>query len=771
MSTIALDDIQDSADALLDGSKDLRERRVARRELLAEAASGALFLVAAGTLAAVRAAGHVAPAKMALLVGLYALFSHIRFPVGAGYVFPTQLILVPMLLLLPPSTVPLLVAAGLLLAASGTWARTRTQPERMLFAVSDAWHALGPAVVLTAATASGLRVTTAWVLVLAFLASCLVDIVSAVLREAAALGIAPQMQIVPAARAFIADACLAPLGLLAARSSAGGLLGVLFLLPLGALLLLIARDRDSHIQQAQRRLELVRRERGRLQSAVRRMGDAFAARLDLDALAQIMLRGSLEALDADGGRLLLGGSEHERPLEVVPAADLGLALEEAARAGRRIQVQVEGVWALAHPFEVDEATAAPGDKPGICLARRGREFQRDELALLAELAQRAQTAARDIATHQQIRQQALTDPLTGLANRRKLRADLEQLRTRGADGPPSLLVVFDLDGFKLYNDTFGHQAGDALLGRLGNKLASAAAEAGGHAYRLGGDEFCVLMRVDPKRLDHQLANAAAALSESGEQFSITASYGAVLLPHEAENADQALQRADERMYSHKRRLSSGARDQLSDVLVRAMRAKHPYLEDHAGEVAGLSRAVAKRLGMRGEQLDEVVRAAALHDVGKVGIPDALLDKSGPLSPDEWSFMHQHTILGERILSAAPALRPIARIVRSTHERWDGAGYPDELSGEQIPLGARIIAVCDAYDAMTSDRSYSPSMSRSEALHELREAAGTQFDPTVVAACVDELDADPPSRADADAELGAAWQISAHVRDLLDQHAG
>jgi diguanylate cyclase (GGDEF)-like protein len=765
MVSLALDDIHGSADALLEGSKELRSRRASRRELFAEGASGALFLAASGALLAAGGAGSVVPGRVALLVGLYALFSRIRFPVGAGYVFPTQLVLVPMLLLLPPASVPLLVAAGLLLAAAVGWAQKRTQPERMLFAVSDAWHALGPAVVLVTAAAAGVSITEPWVLVLAFLASCLVDIVSGLLREAAALGIAPRMQIVAAARACVADACLAPLGLLAAHAARQSFAEVLSVLPLGALLLLLARDRNAHIDQAHRRLELVRRERGRLQSAVRRMGDAFAARLDLDALVQIMLRGSLEALDADGGRLTLTAGEHNRALELVPDADLAPALDAAAgaaaRTKQRAQVELGGVWALALPFTVE------GD---ICVARRERDFQADEVALLAELAQRAEKAAADIVSHHQIRHQALTDPLTELANRRSLRADLEERLTRPPGHPPSLLVVFDLDGFKPYNDTFGHQAGDALLARLGGKLGAAAAAAGGQAYRLGGDEFCFLMDVDPEGLDHHLAAAAEALTESGEQFSIQASYGAVLIPHEAESSDEALQRADQRMYAHKHGRSSGAREQLSDVLVRAMRAKHPYLEGHASEVGQLSAAVARRLGVRGEELDEIARAAELHDVGKVGIPDALLDKQGPLTADEWDFMHQHTILGERILNAAPALRPVARIVRSTHERWDGGGYPDGLRGEEIPLAARIVAVSDAYDAMTSDRSYRPALSREDALRELRAASGTQFDPAVVAACLEELDGTSPEHIDPELELNVVGEISAHVRDLLAQPA-
>ena len=142
--------------------------------------------------------------------------------------------------------------------------------------------------------------------------------------------------------------------------------------------------------------------------------------------------------------------------------------------------------------------------------------------------------------------------------------------------------------------------------------------------------------------------------------------------------------------------------------------------------------------MTTEELDELARASELHDIGKVAIPDAILNKPGPLDDDEWRFMSRHTLIGERILAAAPALRPVAKIVRSSHERWNGSGYLDRLAGEEIPLGARILAVCDAYHAMDSERPYRPAMEPEEALAELRRCAGSQFDPRVVDALMDAL---------------------------------
>jgi two-component system cell cycle response regulator len=169
------------------------------------------------------------------------------------------------------------------------------------------------------------------------------------------------------------------------------------------------------------------------------------------------------------------------------------------------------------------------------------------------------------------------------------------------------------------------------------------------------------------------------------------------------------------------------------VLLRALAERNPDLGEHISGVAAMAEAVARRLGLDDEQVDQVRNAAELHDVGKVAIPDAILDKPAALNGDEWAFIERHTLIGERIVAAAPALRSVAALVRSSHERWDGRGYPDRLARDEIPLGARIVAVCDAFDAMVSDRPYRAGMAPALALDELARCAGSQFDPAVVAA--------------------------------------
>ena len=326
------------------------------------------------------------------------------------------------------------------------------------------------------------------------------------------------------------------------------------------------------------------------------------------------------------------------------------------------------------------------------------------------------------------RHEAITDALTGLSNRRKLVADLE-CRLEEEHPTPTLLMIFDLDGFKSYNDSFGHPAGDALLARLGAKLAAVPKEDGA-VYRLGGDEFCLIAPVSPGEAEPLIDRACAALSERGEGFDVSSSFGAIMLPDEATDASEALRLADERLYAQKysRRAET---DPTLHALLDALSEREPGLQVHAEGVGTLAVQTGGMLGLRRDELDELSRTAQLHDIGKLAIPDEILRKLQPLDEREWQFIHQHPLVGERILRASPAFRSVATVVRSTHERWDGAGYPDGLAGDEIPLAARIIAACDAYVAMTSPRPYRPALSGEDALSELERCAGTQFDPTVV----------------------------------------
>ena len=334
----------------------------------------------------------------------------------------------------------------------------------------------------------------------------------------------------------------------------------------------------------------------------------------------------------------------------------------------------------------------------------------------------------------QLKHEADTDGLTGLANRRRLERDLDVALPDASEERPLALILFDLNGFKAYNDRFGHPAGDALLVRLAAALSTTLPH--GRAYRLGGDEFCVVARIRAEETMDVVAAALEALSETGDGFAVSAAHGVALVPADAVTADDAMLVADRRMYARKSLGRESATNQVADVLVAALEERAPDLRDHTDCVADLVDRVADRLGVGDTERAPMRHAALLHDVGKVAIPDSILGKPGPLDPDERLFIERHTIIGERILRAAPSLVPIAPLVRSSHERWDGTGYPDGLAGEEIPLGSRIVFACDAFDAMTSPlRPYRAPLSVGAALDELAAHAGTQFDARVVAALI------------------------------------
>lgn len=348
-------------------------------------------------------------------------------------------------------------------------------------------------------------------------------------------------------------------------------------------------------------------------------------------------------------------------------------------------------------------------------------------SILAVIVRMAYTFRERMRLFAAVQMEAITDALTGVGNRRKLMADLE---ARLDEGSSAVLMLLDLDGFKAYNDTFGHPAGDALLARLAKKLAAAVAGEG-EVYRLGGDEFCVLAPVEAARQELFATAAAAALQERGDGFRVTAAYGRVALPEEAAEVEDALRLVDERMYDEKDGRRASAARQSRDVLLRVLYERDARVQGDLTELAGLVQATGAELGLSADELRDIGVAAELHEVGKLAIPDSILSKPGPLTDDEWQFVRRYPLISERVLSSAPALAKLSPIARSIQERVDGAGYPDGLAGEEIPLAARIIGACAALVAMTSERPYRKRKTTEQALQELVRCAGTQFDVGVV----------------------------------------
>ena len=409
-----------------------------------------------------------------------------------------------------------------------------------------------------------------------------------------------------------------------------------------------------------------------------------------------------------------------------PAGFVLIAIASCAPARGVARMNLEGRRVLAAPLFL----------AAVCLAVEIQDhFVRvgalalvlASLGLIAVIARMTLTFDEHLALLRVSRTESLTDALTGLGNRRAL---LERLgdAVAAADGSSRLLLLFDLDGFKSYNDTFGHEAGDILLSRLGTRLRRSVASRG-EAFRLGGDEFCILLEGELIDLEWVRAAATASLRESGEGFAITCSSGYTLIPEEASSPSESLRVADRRMYAEK-----GSRllvDNSSGVLVQALIERDRYLGEHSRGVVAYATALARHAGLEGKEAELVRTAAELHDVGKLALPEAILSKPEPLEPDEWALVRQHTLVGERIVGVAHGLGDVARTIRSTHERWDGTGYPDRLVGEQIPYASRLIAICDAYDAMTTTRPYTEARSPQEAVDELIRNAGTQFDARLV----------------------------------------
>jgi diguanylate cyclase (GGDEF)-like protein len=328
---------------------------------------------------------------------------------------------------------------------------------------------------------------------------------------------------------------------------------------------------------------------------------------------------------------------------------------------------------------------------------------------------------------------ATHDALTGMPNRRLLMSELEG--RVAADAEPSVLAILDLDGFKTYNDTYGHPAGDDLLRRIGHRLVDECRRLGGAAFRMGGDEFCLLLPAgaDPDAV-------AVSVAEQAGSSAVTATCGSLELRAGMVGAE-ALGLADEQLYARKHRRAGGSAHQAATALSQVLAEQSPNTARHTMRVVTVATDIARAMGLDAQTVGDVQLTAMLHDIGKVAIPHSILDKREALDAAEWAFIRRHTLIGERIVAAAPSLKHISRAVRSSHERWDGGGYPDGLAGEDVPLAARIGFVADAFTAMTEPRSYRPTKNRSDALEELRTCAGRQFDPAVVAAACAVLDAD------------------------------
>jgi len=327
---------------------------------------------------------------------------------------------------------------------------------------------------------------------------------------------------------------------------------------------------------------------------------------------------------------------------------------------------------------------------------------------------------------------SLHDQLTGLYNRAYFDDELNRLNESREH--PITIIVCDLDGLKLINDTLGHDSGDQLLVSCA-RLLQETLRAADVIARVGGDEFVAILPHTDKKCGEnvvsRIIDTVNQYNETNSHLPLSISVGFATLEDSTKTLWETYKEADDLMYRDKLHKGAGAKSQIIRSLMAALGERDFITEGHANRLERMCRRIGEKVKLSQKQLSDLALLSQVHDLGKVGIPDYILFKKGPLDEHEWSIMRTHPEKGHRIASASTDLYGIADLILLHHEHWDGNGYPSGLAGEEIPVECRILAIVDAYDAMTSDRPYRKAMSEEDAVNELKGKAGTQFDPTLV----------------------------------------
>ncbi|CQR73415.1 Cyclic di-GMP phosphodiesterase response regulator RpfG [Sporomusa ovata DSM 2662] len=343
----------------------------------------------------------------------------------------------------------------------------------------------------------------------------------------------------------------------------------------------------------------------------------------------------------------------------------------------------------------------------------------------------AMAIVRDITYKKQIEQRlellSIRDSLTEVYNRTYFE---EQILKSGKQNGNVGIIVCDVDGLKLINDTLGHFSGDELL-KAAAKILSSCISSPDIIARIGGDEFAILVsnpeiqKMD--KLSKAIKIAIEKYNDTNRNFPLSLSSGWAI-GHEDINS--LFIEADNNMYREKMHKGLSARSAIVHAMIQALEARDYIAEGHAERLESIVTNFAQKIQLSDPMLADLKLLAKFHDTGKVGVPDNILFKPGKLTPDEISVMRRHCDIGFRIAKSVPDLAPIADWILKHQEWWNGNGYPLNLAGEEIPLACRILALADAFDAMTNDRPYRKALSYQEAIDEIRKCAGTQFDPVL-----------------------------------------
>lgn len=332
---------------------------------------------------------------------------------------------------------------------------------------------------------------------------------------------------------------------------------------------------------------------------------------------------------------------------------------------------------------------------------------------------------------------AYHDYLTGLCNRRFFDEEFER-RTKNDEFYPNAIVMGDVNGLKAYNDTFGHRSGDAELiditKRINNFIKAETVFA-----RLGGDEFAIIVsNTSEAKIRSYLTDLERSVNACAGKNSLTLSFGYGIQRKKTDSLDDLLKEAEAFMYNRKYYNNKSTRSNTVNVIMDTLFAKSKREKEHSERVGLISELIAVKMNLNSELIDKIRVAGFLHDIGKIGIDERILNKDGKLDKNEWEIMKLHSAKGAAILLNTFEYREIADFILFHHERYDGSGYPDGLSGDEIPLASRIIAVADSYDAMTNNRSYRNKMNVEDALFELNKYSGILYDSTIIRTFVNEV---------------------------------
>lgn len=427
--------------------------------------------------------------------------------------------------------------------------------------------------------------------------------------------------------------------------------------------------------------------------------------------------GLKEALDDSRWQLII--SDHAMPRFSAPEA-----LQVLKASGRDL------------PFLIVSGTI--GEEIAVDAMRAGAHdyIMKDNLARLAPAIERELRDALIREQHRkdqdQLKYLTLHDPLTGLYNRVYFENELGRLE--GGREYPVVIISADLNGLKLINETMGQKTGDQIL-QVCADLLGKPLRRGDILARVGGDEFVAVLPRSDGRHGEETATAIQRevdqYNRKNEQLPVSIALGYAVSMDQSEPLEDTLKEANKNLQLDKQERSESARNQVVNALLAALSERDFISGGHADRLQDYCMKMGKAVGLDRHRLSALSLVARVHDLGKVGIPDQILFKKGSLSEQEWEIMRGHPEKGYRIARASPDLARIADLILRHHEKWDGSGYPLGLKGEDIPLECRILAIADAFDAMTNDRPYRKAKSREEALAELKKYAGTQFDPKLV----------------------------------------